>query len=540
MMKKEKNIPSKNNKNEIKECELRVDGMHCPSCEILIEKSILELEGVGAVDASTSSGKVLIEYSGEKPSLKKLNELFKKDGYSFKEKNIKELEDNKIEKNSAKEKINNFFVIAGASIFFIFGFLILHNSGIASIVGVNEKSALSMFFFFGLIAGFSSCAALVGGIVLSMSKQWMNNYSKSDSFISRAQPHFLFNSGRLVSYAFFGAILGGLGSFFSISLSFTAFLVIAVSIMMMFLALQMIGVKYFQKFQVSLPKFITRHIADEKNFQGKYMPFSMGALTFFLPCGFTITAQGLALASGSIWQGSLIMFLFALGTVPSLLAIGFSSLAFSKKPHIAGRFLKTAGVLVLFFAMFNINSQLVVLGYASIEDLGFNSDPKSGISSIEGLPPIVNGKQILKMDAFSYAYSPSNLVVRAGVPVRWEITDKGVSGCTNAIISRSLFEGDVPIVRGQTSVKEFTPKTPGKYKFSCWMGMVSGTIEVVDVDEKGAVLPSVNSFVESVQASSSSSSSCGGGSCGRGATNDNAVGSCGGGSGCGGSCGRGF
>jgi len=73
--------------------------------------------------------------------------------------------------------------------------------------------------------------------------------------------------------------------------------------------------------------------------------------------------------------------------------------------------------------------------------------------------------------------------------VRWEIKDIGTSGCTNAVISRSLFDGPINLTPGQTSIKEFTPTKPGKYKFSCWMGMVSGLIEVVD--NKGT---SINSF----------------------------------------------
>ncbi|OGZ34716.1 MAG: hypothetical protein A2174_01470 [Candidatus Portnoybacteria bacterium RBG_13_41_18] len=34
----------------------------------------------------------------------------------------------------------------------------------------------------------------------------------------------------------------------------------------------------------------------------------------------------------------------------------------------------------------------------------------------------------------------------------------------------------------QISIKEFTPQKAGKYKFSCWMGMVTGVIEVVDTN----------------------------------------------------------
>jgi len=77
-------------------------------------------------------------------------------------------------------------------------------------------------------------------------------------------------------------------------------------------------------------------------------------------------------------------------------------------------------------------------------------------------------------------YKPRYFTVRVGVPVRWEITDTGTSGCTNAIIARDLFSGQIPLTPGQTAVKEFTIEKPGKYKFSCWMGMVTGTIEAVD------------------------------------------------------------
>jgi sulfite exporter TauE/SafE len=133
------------------------------------------------------------------------------------------------------------------------------------------------------------------------------------------------------------------------------------------LGLQMLGVRAFRRFQLGLPKFITRSIADEKKFHGKYMPFVMGALTFFLPCGFTITAQTIALLSGNIWQGAGIMGFFALGTVPILLLIGLSSVKFFSKPHLALTFSKVAGFLVLFFALWNIYNQMNVLGLIGLK-----------------------------------------------------------------------------------------------------------------------------------------------------------------------------
>ncbi|MBU1104688.1 sulfite exporter TauE/SafE family protein [Candidatus Parcubacteria bacterium] len=448
-----------------------VQGMHCASCEVLIEKRLLALKGIKSVEAKADKGEVLLEYTEEKPSVDRLNGIFRKENYRFFDQPIKTM---------GGKKENDLFVIAGAALFFIVGFFIIKNSGFAGLVNVSSTSSLPTFFLLGLLAGVSSCAALVGGLILSMSKQWLEMYSERNSTMEKLQPHLMFNAGRIVSYALLGAVIGAIGSKLQISLTFTSVLIAVVSVMMVFLALQMLGVKAFRKFQFTMPKFITRHIADETKFQGKYKPFLMGALTFFLPCGFTITAQSLALISGSPLQGALIMLFFALGTLPALLAIGLSSVKFSQKPHLANKFLKVAGVLVLFFALYNINAQLNVLGFSSLSDIKFNSNQQSANGDEDGLPPIVNGKQVIKMDALSSGYKPNYFKVKVGVPVRWEIADEGTSGCTNAIISRGLFADEIPLTPGQVSVKEFTPEKPGKYKFSCWMGMVSGIIEVVD------------------------------------------------------------
>jgi sulfite exporter TauE/SafE/copper chaperone CopZ len=498
----------------LKEKIYQVKGMHCASCEILIEKKLLELEGVKSVEASTSKGEVVIEYEKEMPSSQKLNKMFKRENYTFFEKSS---EESKIIKPEGKT--NTTLVAFNVAIFIIIAFLFLNSMGLSGILNVGSKSSLFAFLGLGLLAGVSSCAALVGGIVLSMSKQWQGIYDDKNTTYKKLQPHLLFNLGRLVSYAFFGAVLGMIGSRLQISFQFTSFLVIAVSFLMIALGFQMLGVKAFRKFQFSLPKSATRYIANENNFQGKYMPFIMGAGTFFLPCGFTITAQGLALLSGNAIQGSLIMLSFALGTVPMLLFIGLSSVKFSSKPHLAERFSKVAGFLVLFFALFNINNQMNVLGYTGLGNVFVSNQNQSQNINEKDLPPVVDGKQIVKMNASASGYSPNYIKVRAGVPVRWEVTDTGTSGCTNAIISNSLFSGPINLTPGKVSVKEFTPTKPGKYKFSCWMGMVTGIIEVVPQSGSAAATAVANNSDNTVSAantddivpSGASGCGCGGG-----------------------------
>lgn len=463
-----------------------IQGLHCASCEILVEKRIIKEDSVEMVDVSLAKGTVTIEHDANNMITPEfLNKIFKDEGYRFSNKPFKK--ETKIASSQCampeETSIKTYqpFLIAAI---FVLGYIFLSKTGLSSLISVDSQSTLPFFFLFGLLAGVSSCAALVGGIILSLSKQWMSKYKNNDSTFEKAQPLLLFNSGRVAGFAGFGAVLGMTGNFFKLSPVLMAGMVIGVSIIMVILGLQMLGVRGLRNFQIRLPKSLTGKVADEANFQGKIGPILMGALTFFLPCGFTITAQALALASGSALQGALIMGLFALGTLPGLLAIGLSSVKLQSNPKSARQFSLVAGLLVLFFAAFNINAQLTVLGVANANDLltiplKTQTEQKTG-----ELPPIVDGKQVVKMTVSGAGYSPSEITIRAGVPVKWEITADSSPGCASTIVSRNLFTDQVYVPTNSTIIKEFTAPNPGTYRFSCSMGMYTGTIVVVD--DKGS------------------------------------------------------
>lgn len=436
------------------------------------------------VDAHLSTGKIDVEHlRGDKISPAYLNKIFKEDGYRFSDHPIKTEITSDGLACAIPTQTTNVYQNLFYAVLIIAGFLFLNKTGFTSWLQVDGNSSLPVFLIFGLLAGFSSCAALVGGLILSISKQWIGQYGNSEDMGKKLEPHILFNAGRVLGYGFFGVLLGMAGNFFKLSPMFTAIMVLVISAVMVLLGLQMLGVKALQKFQIRLPKSVTGKVADESNFTGKWGPAMMGALTFFLPCGFTITAQALALASGHPIQGGLIMTMFALGTLPGLMAIGFSSVKMYSNPKMAGQFSIIAGALVLFFALFNANNQLNVLGLPNISDV-FASNSTSVNRAVAGntadLPPMVNGKQVVKITASSFSYTPQRIKMRANTPTVWEVTAQGISGCTNAIISRGLFEGQIDLVDGQVATKEFTSPKPGLYKYSCWMGMVSGTVEVVD------------------------------------------------------------
>src|SRR4030042_4563932 len=217
----------KNSNPSFREKSYFVKGMHCASCEILIERKLLDLKGIKSVEASVKDGRVLVEYENDPPAIDDLNRIFQKENYFFSDKKTKE------EESFGKRE---FFITFGIGLLVILVFLGLIKLGLSGLITVTSSSSLITFFVFGLLAGISSCAALVGGLVLSMSKQWLELYPMQSNF-AKLQPHFMFNAGRLVSYALLGAALGAIGSKLQISLQFTSILVIGVSVMMVFLAL---------------------------------------------------------------------------------------------------------------------------------------------------------------------------------------------------------------------------------------------------------------------------------------------------------------
>lgn len=440
-----------------------VSGTHCRSCELLIEKTISSQPGVKSVVVSLNQDTVTIT-AKKPPSTSKLNTLFSGSSYHF---SVSPL----AVRNSLVTS-PNIFISFFIAIVLIGSLYSLHRTSLFSF-SVNTDSLYPAFFVFGLLAGLSTCATLVGGIILSLTRQWQSLYTTSDSLVTRLQPVIFFNFGRIAFFTFFGAVLGYFGSFFRLSLSTGAVITILVSIFMFFLGVQMTNPLWLRQFNFSLPKFITSRITNEKLFSSRHLTFLMGGLTFFLPCGFTLTAQSLALASSSPVSGGLTLLFFALGTTVPLGIIGLTGAASHQKPMFSAYFSQVAGVLIVIFSLYNFYSQSIVLGI--VPAFSRSSTAVQGQSS-----QITKGVQVIKMTATASGYTPNYFKINAGQKIRWEIFDQGSSGCTNAIIARSFFSEPINLVPGTVSIREFVaPSTPGKYRFSCWMGMISGTIEVI-------------------------------------------------------------
>ncbi|MCB9790445.1 sulfite exporter TauE/SafE family protein [Candidatus Nomurabacteria bacterium] len=473
---------NKKHKSTPKTCELFVEGMHCPSCELLIEKRLLEMKTVEYADASLNKSCVTLRYTdGVKPSLSKINKIFEDVGYRFADKKFKHEEDSPAIriKNGALEvnpdKLKKTISIFLVSISFLVLFAVVEKLQLGRYVSVDSSSSLFAFAALGLVAGTSSCAALVGGILLSMVKGWNEQYI-GESDIHKAKPHFMFHLGRIFSYTLLGGVLGLLGDAVSLNnVTIYAILTISVSLIMLILAMQMLGVSWAQKFRISLPKSFSR-LADKNN-SAHRLPFVIGASTFFLPCGFTLIAQGVALTTGSFWQGALVMLVFALGTLPTLLFISFTGVRFNRKPHLTAKFNQIAGLIIIFFALYNINAQLNLLGIKSLSDLNLGGERTSVTKETVVLDS--DGQQRIQITAEGFSYIPtSGTVLKAGVPAVIEVDNKGIQGCGSFMAARGLFDGWFELKPGINEIS-FTPRA-GTYKLTCTMGMVRPVTIIVE------------------------------------------------------------
>jgi sulfite exporter TauE/SafE len=181
----------------------------------------------------------------------------------------------------------------------------------------------------------------------------------------RVRPQILFHIGRIASFFVLGGIIGTIGSVFSLNVSATFILSIIIGIVMLILGLNLLDIFHFTKrFQPAMPKFFSKHALGISKLNHSLTPLFVGIVTFFLPCGFTQSMQIYTLSTGSFLKGGLTMLSFALGTLPVLALISFSSFSI-KNSSKSGIFFKSAGLIVILFAIFNIINSLVAIGFIS-------------------------------------------------------------------------------------------------------------------------------------------------------------------------------
>ncbi len=318
-----------------------VSGTHCASCKILIEDILHEQTDIKNVQVNLKKEIVTIETETENSPEELARVLTKKiaeHGYTLST------------EKTAKKSEDIIWTAIPLGVAFLFVFFALQKSGILNL-GLGGKTTPTTAFIIGLIASVSSCLAIVGGLVLSLSAKMaqVNDSSK--------KPIVLFHSARIIGFALFGGILGLIGEAVGINFLLSSILGLLASAVMIFLGLNLLGI--FKKNTLTLQGHLFSYFRKIEH--SALTPVLLGVGTFFLPCGFTQSMQLASLSSGSFFSGSSLMLAFALGTFPVLALLSGSSVSFSRSKH-ATLFFATAGVVVIGLGAFSLLAGLAGIG----------------------------------------------------------------------------------------------------------------------------------------------------------------------------------
>lgn len=322
-----------------------VNGTHCASCKILIEDILNDQPFIKSSLVNLNKETVTIEIDSEQNSeviAQILTEKVKPNGYTL-----------SVEKTEQEKKPDDtIWKAVPIGLVFLILFFILQKSGILNL-GIGGKTTPTTSFIIGLIASVSSCLAIVGGLILSLSAK----VAQGESTKTSKKQFALFHGGRLLGFAVLGGLLGLLGKAVGVTFTFSAILGLIASIIMILLGLNLVGV--IKKSKMTLPTGIFSYFRKVEH--STLAPIIIGIGTFFLPCGFTQAMQVAALSSGSFTSGFLIMLFFALGTLPMLGLLSFGSVSFAHSKH-APLFFKSAGVIVVGLGIFALLAGLAGLG----------------------------------------------------------------------------------------------------------------------------------------------------------------------------------
>ncbi len=454
---------------------LPIKGLHCRSCETLLQEKLINVPGVRNAHVSFKRANAVIE-TDQEVSDDLLEAAVNFAGYGVGHNNLPWLSRDK----------NDWLIFAGLAIFLTALIFIFKALGVKlDFFKFGAPENLLTVALIGLAAGFSTCMALTGGLLLVLSAKYSSRHPGADIY-SKMLPQLMFNAGRLASYALLGGVIGLIGSAFQISPLFWALLTALAALVMLILGLQLVNIfPRFSKWSLSLPnfKFLKRAKSGDYSHFGALL---LGALTFFLPCGFTQAMQLYAVSTGNFFSGLLVMLVFAIGTLPGLLIAGL--LGTLVKGKWSKLFLAFIGVVVIFFALYNLINAGNLLGLGNINWYGQAKTAGScavGTQSADGLCPIGADSasaetQVIKADyTLARDIIPNEFTVKAGSPVSFEVNpeDDG-SGCMSTIMIPGLYNHPVTLVKGVPIIMEFTPKQSGSYPITCAMGVKRGTLIV--------------------------------------------------------------
>jgi sulfite exporter TauE/SafE len=329
----------------------------------------------------------------------------------------------------------------------------------------------------GLSTGGLTCLAVQGGLLVGLLARRDDG---SDQQLSGWQrlvlPVSAFLVAKVIVYTLAGFVLGWLGSAVQLSNTAKLWLQAAAAIFMILTGLRLFWPRLFPWLALTPPAGVRRFIRQHGRSQALFAPAILGFLTILIPCGTTQSMEVNAIASGSAVQGALIMFAFTLGTAPLFFLLGLLA---KGSALIQRRLTLATAAIVISLGLYSFNGVLVATGshfswqYQTaalryiLSGAGRDETPSS--------EPIAANQTIV---VNPIGYEPNYVRVPANEVVTFTLATNNNTGCTSVFRIPALkIERILPATGNTVVTGNFTK--PGRYAFTCGMGMFTGTIEAV-------------------------------------------------------------
>jgi sulfite exporter TauE/SafE/copper chaperone CopZ len=456
----------------------RIDGMTCVNCRNRIEKKLKSTAGVEDSAVNHNTGTATVTYNNTVITFDEIKAVIEQLEY-------------KVLDGKGKSQLPQ---IAGTLVLFIALYIVFHKFSTSSLVAAFPAAQTGMGYGMVLIIGLLTsvhCIAMCGGINLSQtlnresgvgSRESGSGETASVSTYSMLLPSVLYNTGRVISYTAVGVVVGALGSVLTVSGRFQGAIMLIAGIFMLVMGINMLGLfPALRRFIPRMPALFTKKLDNHNINRG---PLAVGLLNGFMPCGPLQAMQLYALSTGSPIRGGISMFLFSVGTIPLMFALGTASTilsggalnnargqAFSHRVMYIGAVLVAAMGLTMFSNGWNLAGLVSPLNRVTA---AFNS---SGTENGAFKPANQSGVQIVNSTLLPNRYPA--ITVQQGIPVRWIINapQGSINGCNNRFIIREY--GIEHTFKPGENVVEFMPQKTGRFSYSCWMGMIRSSITVV-------------------------------------------------------------
>jgi sulfite exporter TauE/SafE len=329
---------------------------------------------------------------------------------------------------------------------------------------------LFLAFITGLTSGGVSCLAVQGGLLASAVSQ-KNNQLSNKTTVG------MFLWAKVMAYTSLGFVLGLLGSKVSFSPTLQGWMQIFAGLYMLATAANLLKLHpIFRYTVIQPPKIIYKLLRNQSRTGELFAPGVLGAMTVLVPCGITQGMLVLALTSANPLTAAAIMFAFTLGTTPVFAILGMSASKFMEKKA----FVYITSFIIFILGLVSLNTGQVLRGSAHTAQNYWRvlttvpGEVKAG--TVAGVTQ--DDKQEVVIDVKSSGYSPSDITLKVGVPVRLSLKTDNTQGCSRAftIPALNIFK---QLPQTGTEIIEFTPTQKGTLAFTCSMGMFTGRFQVI-------------------------------------------------------------